>query len=242
MSLLIPLKRRQRVLRWRDRALRLPICSKTMSEGPLRMATGVRQLKVWDLHWLWGFWCRGEVSFMWSFFSCSPGNTTFSQHSSASNSPEKQDWKEGRKTVEDSKFWFCETAEPFKEQMCHLETAFSVSWSTYFSYSAFFKKKINKKYGILSFLYFPAYGLIIEIGVQSCLSPALHPSQLNFVLLHNFLFYHCSISARPDPKLMIPSFLNPNQGREVENMIFVEKHWHQSTSQHLRPGPWSGLY
>lgn len=121
-----------------------------------------------------------------------------------------------------------------------LETAFSVSCSTFSSY--YFFKSIIMMVPFLSFLNFLACGFVLETRGQSCLHPALQLPQLDLVPLHNFPFYHCSISAMPDLKLMILSFLNPNQGREEEKMNLVGKHHHQSMSKYLHPGPWSVLY
>lgn len=41
----------------------------------------------------------------------------------------------------------------------------------------------------LCFFKFLDYGLILEIGAQSYLNPAIQPSQLYFVLLHNYPLY-----------------------------------------------------
>lgn len=93
---------------------------------------------------------------------------------------------------------------------------------------------------IVFFFYFLAYGLAMDVGAQSCLSPAFQPPQFKFVQLHNFSFYRWSLSARPDLKPMIVNLLDPNQDREEEKMNLVEKHWYRSRLQHLHLG--LGLY
>ena len=113
--------------------------------------------------------------------------------------------------------WVLYNSGNFKKQMCCLETAFSVPC---FMLSTCYFFLINNNYGRVTVL-FQFLGLWFDSRNWSPILPQSSYPAISAQLCPITQLSSLSISTRPDLKLIILSFLNPNQGREEEKMNLV---------------------